>query len=180
MRSLKQLSQPGLPIWTVIVVLYLQFAFYNAFTVFETIGTPSFTPHPPLSQAHSFPCVAPHMPGTPYTQHAYGWSVTTNGFLFAGIGGGCIVSLVILQVGAMLFQDRTLLLVCEVFMACGFGLLIQYPFDEYVRSAPSFRCVVYKAAQLTMTVVLVTRSSCLDSSSAWAVPAWASPRRARW
>jgi len=106
-RSLKQLTQPGLPIWTVIVVLYLQFAFYNAFTVFETIGTP-------------------------YTQHAYGWSVTTNGFLFAGIGGGCIVSLVILQVGAMLFQDRTLLLVCEVFMACGFGLLIQYPFDEYV------------------------------------------------
>lgn len=107
MRSLKTLAQPGLPIWTVIVVLYLQFAFYNAFTVFETIGTP-------------------------YTQHAYGWSVTTNGFLFAGIGGGCIVSLVILQVGAMLFQDRTLLLVTEVLMAGGFGLLIQWPFDEYV------------------------------------------------
>jgi len=106
-RSLKTLAQPGLPIWTVIVVLYLQFAFYNAFTVFETIGTP-------------------------YTQHAYGWSVTTNGFLFAGIGGGCIVSLVILQVGAMLFQDRTLLLVTEVLMAGGFGLLIQWPFDEYV------------------------------------------------
>jgi hypothetical protein len=65
--------------------------------------------------------------------------VTTNGFLFAGIGGGCIVSLVILQVGAMLFQDRTLLLVTEVLMAGGFGLLIQWPFDEYVRAHDPFK-----------------------------------------
>ena len=51
MRSLKTLAQPGLPIWTVIVVLYLQFAFYNAFTVFETIGTSPLS----LSPAPSFP-----------------------------------------------------------------------------------------------------------------------------
>jgi hypothetical protein len=145
MRSLKSLAQPGLPIWTVIVVLYLQFAFYNAFTVFETIGKRrraallAVAGHKVKTRATRHPgtqslftdrgfCLT----GTPYTQHAYGWSVTTNGFLFAGIGGGCIISLVILQVGAMLFQDRTLLLVTELLMAGGFGLLIQWPFDDYV------------------------------------------------
>jgi hypothetical protein len=136
-RSLKTLAQPGLPIWTVIVVLYLQFAFYNAFTVFETIGTSPLSPLLRFHYRRGVTCPASNLTwaptaGTPYTQHAYGWSVTTNGFMFAGIGGGCIVSLVILQVGAMLFQDRTLLLVTEVLMAGGFGLLIQWPFDEYV------------------------------------------------
>lgn len=38
-KALKTAKDMALPIWTVIVVLYLQFAFYNAFTVFETIGT---------------------------------------------------------------------------------------------------------------------------------------------
>lgn len=80
--------------------------------------------------------------GTPYTQHAYGWSVTTNGFLFAGIGGGCIVSLVFLQLGTVYFQDRTLLLITELLMAAGFAMLINYPFDDYVREMldlPSFQ-----------------------------------------
>lgn len=62
--------------------------------------------------------------------------MTTNGFLFAGIGGGCIVSLVILQLGAMFLHDRTLLLITEVLMAGGFALLINYPFDSYVRLLP--------------------------------------------
>ncbi len=52
-RSLKTLAQPGLPIWTVIVVLYLQFAFYNAFTVFETIGTSPLSLSLPIPRFHS-------------------------------------------------------------------------------------------------------------------------------
>jgi len=109
-RSLKKLSQPGLPVWTISVILYLQFAFYNAFTVFETIGTP-------------------------YTENAYDWSVTTNGFLFAGIGGGCIISLVFLQLGTRFLGDHILLLITEILMVSGFALLINYPFNEYVELA---------------------------------------------
>lgn len=88
--------------------------------------------------------------GTPYTEKAYDWSVTTNGFLFAGIGGGCIVSLVILQLGAMFLHDRTLLLITEILMAGGFALLINYPFDDYVRSSKC--CSVYLALVLTANV----------------------------
>lgn len=106
-QSLKRLTEPGLPLIAVLLCLYNQFMFYTAFTVFETIGTP-------------------------YTQNAYGWDVRKNGFLFAGIGGGCIVSLVILQVFAMFFSDRLLLLVCEILMTGGFAMLIEYPFSKDV------------------------------------------------
>lgn len=110
LQSLKRLAEPGLPMIAVCLCLYNQFVFYTAFTVFETIGTP-------------------------YTQHAYGWKVQKNGFLFAGIGGGCIVSLVLLQVFAMFLSDRWLLLICEVLMTGGFAILIEFPFSEDVELA---------------------------------------------
>jgi len=108
-QSLRKLAQPKsqLPTVSIIVCLYLQFVFYTAFTIFETIGTP-------------------------YTQDHYNWSVTENGLLFAGIGGACIVALAVLQMFAMCLRDRALLIGTEVLMIAGFGVLINYPFDASV------------------------------------------------
>jgi len=109
LHSLRKLADPksGLPIMGILVCLYLQFIFYTAFTVFETIGTP-------------------------YTQNVFGWSVTENGLLFAGIGGACILALALLQFFALFMRDRALLIGTELVMLAGFGILISYPFDSNV------------------------------------------------
>jgi len=109
LHSLRALADPksGLPITGILVCLYLQFIFYTAFTVFETIGTP-------------------------YTQDVFGWTVTENGFLFAGIGGACILALVLLQFFALFLRDRALLIGTELCMLAGFGVLVNYPFDANV------------------------------------------------
>jgi len=100
-------ESPTLPLMTIALCLLLQFVFYTAFTIFETIGTP-------------------------YTESAYNWTVTDNGLLFAAIGILCILALVILQIFGRLFRDRTLLVGTEIFMVAGFGILISYPFKDYV------------------------------------------------
>lgn len=122
LHSLRKLTEPnsGLPITGILVCLYLQFIFYTAFTVFETIGTP-------------------------YTQKVFGWSVTENGFLFAGIGGACILALALLQFFALFLRDRALLIGTEICMLAGFGVLVNYPFDANV-DLPRFLIGVFFAS----------------------------------
>eukprot|EP01088_Endostelium_zonatum_P011347 TRINITY_DN2547_c0_g3_i1.p1 TRINITY_DN2547_c0_g3~~TRINITY_DN2547_c0_g3_i1.p1 ORF type:complete len:537 (-),score=95.03 TRINITY_DN2547_c0_g3_i1:119-1729(-) len=92
------------------LLLFLQFAFYCAFTVFETLGTL-------------------------YAQHSYGWSTVDAGYLFSAIGADCVVALVILQifVSVLRVPDMITLLISQVIMIAGFGVLVNYPFQDPVQ-----------------------------------------------
>ncbi|PRP85230.1 hypothetical protein PROFUN_07000 [Planoprotostelium fungivorum] len=107
--KLRKEKQP-VPWMGVTVCLILYFIYTAAFTVFETIGTS-------------------------YTLDSYQWGTTQNSYLYMGLGGICIISIVLLQVGLYVSSDRTLLVITTLIAAGGFGAFINYP----VESVPEWR-----------------------------------------
>eukprot|EP01088_Endostelium_zonatum_P011845 TRINITY_DN259_c4_g1_i1.p1 TRINITY_DN259_c4_g1~~TRINITY_DN259_c4_g1_i1.p1 ORF type:complete len:550 (-),score=75.33 TRINITY_DN259_c4_g1_i1:23-1561(-) len=106
--------------FTVSLCCFLQFVFFTAFTIFETISTA-------------------------YTESAYNWGVFYNGLLYLGIGISCIGALILLFVLSIYLSDVKMLVIFELLLIGGFAALITYPFNSYT-NLPQFIIAVIVAS----------------------------------
>ncbi len=134
--SVRDLSQVfimknKIPFAPVMISLFAYLCYTTSFTVFETVGSI-------------------------YTGDNYGWGDKQNSILFMGLGGVCVISLVILQVFVRFFNDRLLLACCTSLSVAGFALLF-VPWED---SVPFWRfflgCGLASASYSTSVALLIS------------------------